>query len=120
LVGRLAMMPVTEWITSISGWPDPFLGGAAGLTEWVEYAPAGSGSLAISGLPLGTTLYESLEAFKAGLRSSLAALHTNFNMFDQRYRLSWVMPWATAIVPQLPAVPPELHPAAAMPPFELR
>jgi len=102
--------PVVRWITSISGWPDPFLGGAENLDQWRPVPLTTSGQLQTTGLPEGRSQEERVEKFKAHLRASLEAVHTNFAFFDQKQRLNWVAPWPTARVPELEALPVELQP----------
>jgi hypothetical protein len=106
--------PVTRWITSLSGWPDPFRDGADHLSEWKPVPLTMHGKLSTSGLPSGPTEDERVERFKAHLRASLAAVHTNFAFFDQSQRLNWVAPWEGAAAPQLPELPSALQPAAEL------
>jgi hypothetical protein len=102
--------PVVRWITSLSGWPDPFRGGAENLHKWVQRPLSKHGKLATSGLPSGSTETERVERFKAHLRASLGAVHTNFAFFDQSQRLNWVAPWDGAVAPEVPELPAALLP----------
>lgn len=106
--------PVARWITSLSGWPDPFRGGAERLWEWKPVPLTTHGKLSTSGLPAGPTEDERVERFKAHLRASLAAVHTNFAFFDQSQRLNWVAPWEGAAAPQLPDLPAALEPTVGL------
>lgn len=101
---------VTKWITSLSGWPDPFRGGADAFGDWVEVPLSRSGQLLTSGLPAGSSMPERVELFKGHLREALSAVHTNFAYFDQAQSLNWVAPWPGAIVPTLPEFAPALQP----------
>jgi hypothetical protein len=106
---------VIAWITSISGWPDPILGGADQLHAWPIVDLVDHGHLLTSGLPSGDDNEERIEGFKYGLRRSLGAIHTNFNFFDQSQRLNWVAPWQGLDV-VAPPTPAELEPVIAAPP----
>ncbi len=102
--------PVVRWISSLSGWPDPFRGGAENLDKWVEVPLTKGGKLLTTGLPAGTTPAEQVEKYKAHLRASLDAVHTNFAFFDQSQRLGWVAPWDGAVAPAMSDLPPALQP----------
>lgn len=104
--------PVVRWITSLSGWPDPFRGGAENLGEWQRVGLNVHGKLSTTGLPASTSTTEGVEKFKAHLRASLAAVHTNFAFFNESQRLNWVAAWPGADVPLTPPLPPALAPAA--------
>ncbi|MEX0665554.1 MAG: hypothetical protein WD598_12415 [Acidimicrobiia bacterium] len=80
------MKRVIEWITDISGWPDPFIGGAGGLDDWSDHAPE-RGVLSMARLPEG-----GLAEVQTHLDASLKALHTSFSFFDANWRLGWLMP----------------------------
>lgn len=105
--------PVLDWITSISGWLDPVLGGAAALKDWVTMTPE-RGSLDIARMPVGGP-----DVFRHHLRSSLAAVHTNFNFFETN-ELGWMLPWAGASAASSTPLPSELlppgPPAVPLPP----
>jgi hypothetical protein len=75
---------VAKWISEISGWPDPFLGGTASLTDWRIVEPV-RGVLKLSGLPLG-----GVEGVRRHLDASVRALHTSFSFFDGDWRLGWL------------------------------
>lgn len=80
---------VTEWIGEISGWPDPFWGGVASITDW-PLVPVESGLLSLSGgLPI-VDGQASIPEFNRHLTNSLAAFHTAFSQFDGRWRLGWM------------------------------
>jgi len=110
-----ALAAVTRWITSLSGWPDPFRGGAEGLADWTSVPLTVRGALRTTGLPSGATPEDRLEAFRRELRSSLSAVHTNFAYFDQAQQLNWVGPWVGAQVPTLPELPGPLQPNGGIP-----
>jgi len=97
-----AVPPVVRWITSLSGWPDPFESGVDRLHEWVPMAPVSSGSLKVQGLPAGQTVATRVEAFKAALRESLLSVNSSFNLFALNQRLTWMGPWPGAEVPDEP------------------
>ncbi|MBO3089489.1 hypothetical protein [Cellulomonas dongxiuzhuiae] len=105
-----ALAAVSQWITSLSGWPDPFLDGAERLPEWAALPLPNRGALKTTGLPHGASVDERLESFRRELRSSLNAVHTNFAYFDQAQQLNWVGPWDGAQVPALPELPSPLLP----------
>ena len=102
--------PVIRWITSLSGWPDPFRDGASNLSKWKALPLSATGKLLTSGLPAGDTQDERVEKYKAHLRASLDAVHTNFAFFDNSQRLAWVAPWEGAVAPAMPALPAALEP----------
>jgi hypothetical protein len=102
--------PVVRWISSLSGWPDPFRGGAEGLSAWTAVPLTTAGKLLTSGLPQGGDTADRVERFKAHLRASLGAVHTNFAYFDQSQRLGWVAPWDTAVAPDRGDLPDALQP----------
>ena len=104
-----AITAVTRWISSISGWPDPFLGGVENLADWVRVPLHGRGRL-LTSLPAAATIPERLELFRAHFRQSLEAVHTNFAYFDGVQRLNWVSPWPGAAHPNPPNVPDGLLP----------
>lgn len=104
---------VLSWITDISGWPDPILGGVAGLSNWVAKTPL-RGALPISGLPAPDGRVDGLEVFRRHLRNSLDAVHTNFAFFDLKQQLNWVSPWPGSVPPILP-MPAALQPGGAAP-----
>lgn len=106
--------PVTRWVSSLSGWPDPFRGGAAHLDQWKAVPLDRHGKLSTAGLPAGKNEGERVEAFKAHLRASLGAIHTNFAYFDGAQKLNWVAPWDGAEVPELLELPPALQPEASL------
>lgn len=106
--------PVVRWISSLSGWPDPFRGGAANLSKWEAVPLDTAGKLLTSGLPNGGSAAEQVEKFKAHLRASLGAVHTNFAYFDNSQRLAWVAPWKGAVAPSMPALPAALEPVAGL------
>lgn len=106
--------PVVRWISSLSGWPDPFRGGAGNLSKWKPVPLSVAGKLLTSGLPEGASTDERVEKFKAHLRSSLSAVHTNFAFFDQSQRLGWVAPWNGAAAPEMPDLLPALQPAEGL------
>lgn len=106
--------PVVRWISSLSGWPDPFRGGATNLNKWTPVKLTKAGKLLTSGLPAGGSTDEKVEKFKAHLRASLDAVHTNFAFFDQSQRLGWVAPWDTAQQPQMPDLPDALQPTPGL------
>ncbi len=106
--------PVVRWISSLSGWPDPFRGGAEDLHTWVAAPLPVHGKLLTSGLPDGDSVEERVEKFKAHLRASLDAVHTNFAFFDQSQKLNWVAPWEGAAVPEQLDLPQALLPAPGM------
>lgn len=100
-----------SWISSLSGWPDPFLGGVENLDRWVTRPLSERGRLGTSGLPavLGDTAEEErISQFIGHLRASLNAAHTNFAHFDGRQRLNWVAPWQGADLTGRPSVPDAL------------
>lgn len=109
-----AVAAVTRWITSISGWPDPFRGGAEHLDKWVPVDLGVRGKLLTSGLPPGATLEERVEKVKAHYRASLSAVHTNFAFFDQKQRLNWVAPWDGATLPSFAPLPSALQPVEGL------
>jgi len=98
---------VVSWISSLSGWPDPFLGGAESLDAWITKSLDHRGTLSTSGLPLSKDdpPEDRVAAFKGHLRASLDAVHTNFAHFDGQQRLNWVAPWDGAEASHRPAVP---------------
>jgi hypothetical protein len=104
--------PVLDWLTGLSGWPDPLRGGAENLAAWQPHTPLSSGTLAAAGLP-GKPEHGKdvrVEAFRHGLRESLAAVHTNFSYFRVGgQRLGWVGPWEGAVVPDLATLPTALQ-----------
>lgn len=109
----LAGVPaVVDWLTGLSGWPDPIHGGAGQLKAWAPHTPLSSGTLAAAGLP-GEAKHGKdirVETFRHGLRESLAAVHTNFSYFRVGgQRLGWVGPWQGAVVPALPDLPDALQ-----------
>lgn len=104
-----AIAAVTKWISSLSGWPDPFLGGASGLKDWVRVPLASRGRL-LTKLPSAPSMPERLELFRAHFRASLMAVHTNFAYFDGQQRLNWVAPWDNASHPAPPTIPAALLP----------
>ena len=106
---------MVEWLSSISGWPDPLLGGAEGLDTWQSVDLTDHGHILTTGLPAGADIEERVEGFKYGLRRSLGAIHTNFNFFDQTQRLNWVAPWPGLLV-ETPPVPAVLEPLITVPP----
>lgn len=109
--GIADVAPVVDWISGLSGWPDPFRGGAQSLQDWTAVPLATAGRLLTSGLPTGATAQERIEKYKAHLRHSLGAVHTNFAFFDMSQRLGWVAPWDGAQVPDLAALPDALMPS---------
>ena len=106
--------PVVRWLGSLSGWPDPFRGGVEHLTDWKAVPLAAAGKLLTSGLPGGGSAAERVERYKAHLRASLSAVHTNFAFFDMSQRLAWVAPWENAEGPDLPELPPALLPTEGL------
>lgn len=106
--------PVARWIGSLSGWPDPFRGGVENLKSWKAVPLTTAGKLLTSGLPAGGSIDERVEKFKAHLRASLGAVHTNFAFFDMSQRLGWVAPWAGGEVPYLPDLPAALQPSEGL------
>lgn len=106
-----SIAPVTRWITSLSGWPDPFRGGAGRLGDWTRVALDTHGKLSTTGLPKAASETERVELFKAHLRASLGAVHTNFAFYNESQRLNWVAAWAGARTPPMPDLPEPLLPA---------
>lgn len=106
--------PVVRWISSISGWPDPFRGGVEHLDDWVPVPLLTHGKLLTTGLPKGKSQTEQVEKFKANLRASLEAVHTNFAFFDQSQRLNWVAAWPGATLPDLGSLPAALEPSVGL------
>ncbi len=83
--------PVLRWITAISGWADPVLGGAGSLGAWKWVRPD-TGVMDIARLPAAEDGLSGLGVFRRHLRRSLAAVHTNFAFFNPD-RLTWMLPW---------------------------
>lgn len=106
--------PVVRWISSLSGWPDPFRGGAQNLRDWKAVQLPRSGKLLTTGLPKADTVSEQVELFKANLRESLSAVHTNFAFFDNQQRLNWVAAWEGAVVPDFDPLPDALQPVEGL------
>jgi hypothetical protein len=103
-----AIVAVLDWLTRISGWPDPLNGGTAGLSDWRRAELTDRGFLLIDGLPLpDDPLPVRLAEFKNQLRSSLEAFHTGFSYFETK-SLVWERPWAGVRMPALPPLPAEL------------
>jgi len=70
-----AIGAITKWISSLSGWPDPFLGGSEGIKDWLRVPLTSRGRL-LTTLPTAPTMPARLELFRAHFRESLAsALH---------------------------------------------
>jgi len=57
----------------------------AGLDDWCEVSPQ-RGVLSMTGLPEG-----GIVELQRHLDSSLAAVHTSFSFFDQKWRLGWML-----------------------------
>lgn len=109
--------PVLGWISSLSGWPDPLLGGAEHLRHWKPVSPP-SDIMPINALPLkGSPPADRTGALLEALISVLSAVHTSLayggNMGN---RFGWVQPWdglgSRVGTPALQAVSPT--PAAAL------
>jgi hypothetical protein len=78
---------VVGLLSDLSGWPDPFLGGVAGLPAWSVTQPTAR-ALPVTGV---TKLDDQLLA--AHLSAASAALHVNFSVFRERgTALGWMLP----------------------------
>lgn len=108
---------VADWITSLSGWPNPLKDGSDRLADWYPVTLAERGSVLTTGLPPGATMDEQVNEFRRHLRASLDAVHTNFAFFDGTQRLNWVAAWPTAIRPTLGPLPAALQPDGGGPPL---
>lgn len=119
--GPESVAAVVRWVSSLSGWPDPFLDGAGNLSEWVQKPLPHRGSLRTTGLPQveGGSLEERVEAFRGHFRESLRAVHTNFAFFDQTQRLNWVGAWDGANMSGVPEAPDALAATAGADEAEL-
>ena len=74
-------------ISDLSGWPDPFIGGASGLEGWKESSPS-RGVLSMKGL---TT--QDLKQVDAHLSAARSAIHASFSTFKERgVSLGWMLP----------------------------
>jgi hypothetical protein len=103
-----AFIAVLDWLTRISGWPDPLAGGMEGLPDWRRVELTDRGLLLIDGLPLPEDdLPVRLAEFKRQLRSALDAFHMGFSYYETK-ALTWERPWAGAHMPALPPLPAEL------------
>jgi hypothetical protein len=88
--------PVSRWISDISGWVDPFLGGSESLEGWRVVEPE-KGLLKLSGLPA-----DGIEGVRRMLDSSSRAFHTSFSQFKEGLRLGWL---GDAIIDQIDEPP---------------
>ena len=94
-----ALMTVVAWIADLSGWPDPFIGGAESLPQWVQVRPE-RGVLQVQGI---TNLAPS--TLHGQLVGAASAIHMNFSRFRERgTALGWmgVTPATSATTNELP------------------
>jgi len=80
----MTLAMAVAWISDISGWPDPFMGGVAELTEWRRYDPQ-TGLMQMNTLPSG-----GLAELDYHLTMASEAVHSSFSFFDGRWRLGWM------------------------------
>jgi hypothetical protein len=112
--------PVIGWISSLSGWPDPLLGGADRLQHWRPVSPA-SDIMQIRALPLkDSPPADRTAALLDALISVLTAVHTSLayggNIGD---RFGWVLPWDGLGSRQKPAILTPSSQTDAATPLEL-
>lgn len=82
-----ALRAITGLLDDLSGWGDPYLGGAANLDSWVQHTST-TGVLRVDGLTK-----KSPEVVKAHLEGALSAVHMNISQFaDRGVALGWVLP----------------------------
>lgn len=80
-----ALATVVSWISDLSGWPDPFVGGVASLPTWVQVRP-NRGVLQVQGI---TNL--PIDSLNAQLDGAATAIHMNFSRFRERgTALGWM------------------------------
>lgn len=80
-----ALSTIVAWITDLSGWPDPFLGGATSLEAWTTIRPE-RGVLQVQGITNLPT-----ETLQAQLAGAATAIHMNFSRFRERgTALGWM------------------------------
>lgn len=94
-----ALSTIVSWITDLSGWPDPFMGGADSLDTWVQVRPE-RGVLQVQGI---TNLAAATLEWQ--LAGAAAALHMNFSRFRERgTALGWMgaLPSASQHASELP------------------
>jgi hypothetical protein len=94
-----ALSTIVAWITDLSGWPDPFLGGCDSLDSWVQVRPE-RGVLQVQGI---TNL--PIETLQAQLSGAASAIHMNFSRFRERgTALGWMgaVPTAARPLDELP------------------
>jgi len=94
-----ALSTIVSWITDLSGWPDPFIGGANSLDAWVHVRPE-RGVLQVQGI---TNLSD--DSLHAQLAGAAAAIHMNFSRFRERgTALGWMaaLPAAAQQLRELP------------------
>lgn len=72
------------WISDISGWPDPFLGGVTDLSAWNRYDPQ-TGLMQMNTLPAGGVV-----ELDYHLTMAAEAIHSSFSFFDGKWRLGWM------------------------------
>ena len=85
-----ALSTIVAWITDLSGWPDPFLGGANTLDTWVQVRPA-RGVLQVQGIT-----NEPIDRLQAQLAGAATAIHMNFSRFRER---GTALGWMGAVPP---------------------
>lgn len=87
---------VVDWLSGISGWPDPFLDGAGRLHEWSRLVPS-RGTLKTSGAPLAPEVVDLErgpdEALRAHLMRASSALYSSFTHYPEGVHLGWMLPY---------------------------
>lgn len=82
-----ALSAVSGWISDLSGWPDPFRGGLAGLPLWRTISPTRN-VMNLSGI---TKMDPHVRS--SHLSAAREALHVNFSIFKERgTALGWSLP----------------------------
>ena len=86
---------VVRWLSSISGWPDPFLDGVDSLGEWSRIPPP-RGTLKTSGRPSspgdGDEQTAPDEALRSHLMRAASALYSSFTHYPEGVHLGWMLP----------------------------
>lgn len=93
--GPDSLAKVAQWITAISGWPDPFLDGVTRLPDWIRL-PLDRATLAVSKMPSGVG--DPLDVLSGHLRRALHSMHSAFAYFDGKPKLGF-MGWHREVSP---------------------
>ena len=107
---------VAQWLTSISGWPDPILGGSAQLAGWSAVTPP-RGVYFIESPPAGAPQRTTPVVPTIGyhLASALQAVHAACSFFYERKTIGWLSRWP-GLAGDSPPLPAPLQPFDGVPP----